>query len=524
LEQQRGSRLSGPAAAALALGIWAGGAVKAAAQAPSALQGGAQAVQTAAAALTQTGESEQARGQTLVAEESFRRAYALDTANLPAITHLAALLEQEKQTTAAVGFWRVARGLRPDDAGIRFSLATALLAAGADAEAATLFRSLLKQKIEDRGAVLVNLGTALARSGSYEEAAAAFEQALVFPEVAETARLSLVKALCTLLRYAQAQPYARQYLGANPQSYDALYFMGLIDSGLGDGPAAVRELQAAVAADPKQFDGQLQLGEALRHTGDAAGAIAALQAATLLKPESKDAHFQLARACSATGQTAKAEQQYAILKQLEQASAVQTQVTVLDNQAGAALARHDTAGAAAAYGQIEKLEAGNAAGTAKVLYDLAMLNLQDSEPAKARARLEQAHTLSTAMPQVNAELGYLDMLAGNLTGAEGELEAALKADPQSSQALGNLGVLDAKIGRPAEAIRNLQLAVEADPAYARGYVNLGLVLAGIGRYAAAESALQKAEALAPGDAVAARALRMVREKIAASYRAPGAGR
>jgi tetratricopeptide (TPR) repeat protein len=289
--------------------------------------------------------------------------------------------------------------------------------------------------------------------------------------------------------------------------------MGLIDSGLGDGPAAVHELQAAVAADPKKFDGELLLGEALRHAGNASEATTALQAATLLKPDSKDAHFQLARAYSTTGQTARAQKQYAILKQLEQANAVQTEVTVLDNQAVAALKRHDTAGAAAAYGQIEKLEAGNAAGNAKVLYDLAMLDLQVGEPVKGRAQLEQAHALSPTMPEVNAELGYLDMLAGNFTNAEDALEAALKTDPQSPQALGNLGVLDAKQGKAAEAIHNLQLAVEADPTYARGYLNLGLVLAGATRYAEAESALQKAAVLAPEDPMATRALGLVREKM-----------
>jgi protein O-GlcNAc transferase len=512
LDQRRGSRLKGTATAALAVGIWASGIVTGAAQAQTVLQSTEQTGPTSAA-LIQKGESEQALGQTLTAEESFRRAYALDAENLPAITHLAALLEEEKQTTAAIGFWRIAQRLRPEDAGIRFSLATALLAHGDNSEAGALFRGLLLQSVEDRGAVLVNLGTALARSGSYDEAAKVFEQALAFQNVADTARLSLVKALCTLLRYVQAQPYARQYLAAHPQDYDALYFMGLIDSGLGDGPAAVHELQAAVAADPKKFDGELLLGEALRHAGNASEATTALQAATLLKPDSKDAHFQLARAYSTTGQTARAQKQYAILKQLEQANAVQTEVTVLDNQAVAALKRHDTAGAAAAYGQIEKLEAGNAAGNAKVLYDLAMLDLQVGEPVKGRAQLEQAHALSPTMPEVNAELGYLDMLAGNFTNAEDALEAALKTDPQSPQALGNLGVLDAKQGKAAEAIHNLQLAVEADPTYARGYLNLGLVLAGATRYAEAESALQKAAVLAPEDPTATRALGLVREKM-----------
>ena len=110
------------------------------------------------------------------------------------------------------------------------------------------------------GAVLVDLGTALARLGRYDEAAKVFEQALSFPDVADTARLSLVKALCTLLHYQQARPYAQQYLASRPQDYDALYFMGLIDSGLGNSQAAERELRGAVTADPKQFDAPVAAG------------------------------------------------------------------------------------------------------------------------------------------------------------------------------------------------------------------------------------------------------------------------
>jgi tetratricopeptide (TPR) repeat protein len=472
-------------------------------------QGAVDSDATSSPAWAGLGESEQALGQPLAAEESFRRAYALDPANLSAITHLAALLEQERQTTAAIGFWRIAQRLQPTDAGICFSLAAALLADGANQEAARLFRELLARKIGDRGTALVDLGTALARLGQYDEAAKVFEQSLAFPDVSDTARLSLVKALCTLLHYQEALPYAQQYLASHPQDYEALYFMGLIDSGLGNSQAAERELRGAVAADPKQFDAQLQLGEALRHNGKASAAIASLHAATQLQPASKDAHFQLARAYSATGQTALAQQQYAVLKQQEQANAVQTQVTVLDNQAAAALQRHDTDGAAALYAQIEKLDPGNA----KVLYDLAMLDLGNGKPAQGRALLKQAQALAPTMPEVNAELGYLDIVAGNGTQAEAELEAALKADPQSSQPLGNLGVLYAKQGKSAAAIRSLQLAVEVDPAYAQGYLNLGLVLAGEGRYVEAASALQQASSLAPGDAAAAKALSMVRQRM-----------
>jgi tetratricopeptide (TPR) repeat protein len=453
------------------------------------------------------GESEEARHQDAAAEESFQRSYALDPDNLPAVTHLAALLEQQKQTSAAVTLWRIAEKLRPEDPGIRFSLADALLANGANQEAESLLHALLAQNLFDRGAILTDLGTALARLGRYDEAANEFSQALAYPEAADTARLSLIKALCTLLRYPQAKPYAEQYLRAHPRDYEALYFMGLIDAGVGDDAAAQQELQSAVAADPRQFDGQLQLGEALRHNGDPGGAIEPLRAAVALKPDSRDAHFQLARAYGAAGHLVEAKQQYALLQQQEQAGAAQMQLTVLDNQAAAAIAHNDAASAEAIYRRLLKLDPRNP----KTLYDLAMLHLQEGKATQTRSLLEQAHALDPNFSAANEELGYLDMVAGDLPKAEAELQLALRANPQSAEALGNLGVLDAKESKPQAAIRNLQLAVESNPAYARGYLNLGLVLAGVGRNAEAVAALRQSVALDPQDPGARQALALVQK-------------
>jgi tetratricopeptide (TPR) repeat protein len=457
------------------------------------------------------GESEQALHQNAAAEESFQRSYALDPDSLPAVTHLAALLEQQKLTSASVTLWRIAAKLRPDDPRIRFSLADALLANGANQEAEPLLQALLAQNLFDRGAVLTDLGTALARLGRYDEAAKEFSQALAYPEAADTARLSLIKALCTLLRYPQAKPYAEQYLHAHPRDYEALYFMGLIDAGVGEDAAAQQELQSAVAADPRQFDGQLQLGEALRHNGHPGAAIEPLQAAVALKPDSKDAHFQLARAFGAAGRPIEAKQQYSLLQQQEQAGAAQMQMTVLDNQAAAAIAHNDSASARAIYQQLLKLDPRDP----KTLYDLAMLHLQEGEATQARACLEQAHALDPTFSAANAELGYLDMVAGDLPKAEAELQAALRANPQSAEALGNLGVLDAKESKPQAAIRNLQLAVESNPGYARGYLNLGLVLAGVGRNAEALAALRQSVALDPQDRGARQALALVQKSTPA---------
>jgi tetratricopeptide (TPR) repeat protein len=467
------------------------------------------------------GEAQQKLGQLEAAEDSYRKAHGLDPAMVTAVTGLADVLGQEKQLAASTSYWKQALLLQPGNVGIKFSLAAALLDSGENHGAASLFGELAERssaaKDPNRGAVLLDLGTALARLGQYDEAARMYIQALSYRPVGDAARLSLIKALLTLLRYNDAQPYAREYLAAHPHDYDALYFSGIIDKELGNTDAAEQEFAAAVAADPKQFDGQLSLGAILRQHGKASEAIPHLEQAVKLKPDSKAAHFQLGRAYGAVGQGALAQQQDSILKQEEQQGAVQTQVIVLGNKAAAALEQHDIQLAVATYKQIVQIDPRNA----RVLYDLAMIYLGQGQSGEGRELLRQAYQADPKMPEVNAQLGYLDMVDGYSSAAEAELKSALEANPQSVEALGNLGVLYAREGQAEQAKHLLRLAVEVDPKYEQGHLNLGLVLASVGQLAEASRELEQAVALAPGNTRVTAALAAVRQRLVPAERAPG---
>jgi tetratricopeptide (TPR) repeat protein len=73
-------------------------------------------------------------------------------------------------------------------------------------------------------------------------------------------------------------------------------------------------------------------------------------------------------------------------------------------------------------------------------------------------------------------------------------------------------------GRTREAEQLFRQAVEDNPRYAQAFLNLGLALAGQERFAEAEQYLTGALALAPGDARAQAALRMVQERRGAAGR------
>jgi protein O-GlcNAc transferase len=463
------------------------------------------------------GEAQQQAGELDLAENSYRQAQSLDFASLSAVTHLATVLQQEHQAGAAIHFWQRALELAPADPDVKFSLATALLNSGDNLRAAGLYRELLAATTvtqANRGDILIDLGTALARLTEYDKASRTYQQALAFPAVADTARLALIKALVTLLRYSDAQSYARQYLAAHPAGYEALYFAAVVDRGLGHTTEAQREFTSAIQADAHQFEAQLALGTLLRQQGQVSAAIPYLQQAVRLQPDATSAHFQLARAYAATGQQALARQQDMLLQQEEEQATLQTQITVLGNQAAEAIDHHDPTQAASIYRHIVQLDPRNT----KALYDLAMLLLSQGTTREARDILTQAQRLDPTMPEVNAELGYLDLLAGHQKTAQAELERALDADPQSTEALGNLGVLYAQLGESNKAIHLLRLAVDHDPSYEQGHLNLGLILAVSGRYNQAAQELEQAVRLSPANANAISALAEVRQKVNALSR------
>ena len=88
---------------------------------------------------------------------SYRAAYALDPKSPEVIRHLAAVLGKEKQSAAAITYWREAVSLAPYDTELRLSLATALMDDGQNDAAAALLHEMVQQNPKS-GLALLNLG------------------------------------------------------------------------------------------------------------------------------------------------------------------------------------------------------------------------------------------------------------------------------------------------------------------------------------------------------------------------------
>lgn len=452
------------------------------------------------------------------AEATYRTQLAQDTTDVKAAAQLAQVLEAEGQNKAAIHFWQRAIALKPADRYLQNSLADAYLGSGQNEKAAALYQQLLKTMDSapdarmDRGAMLLNLGAALARSGNFEQARQTYLTATSIPAVADSATLSLIKVLVTLSRFQQAEPYAEHYGKAHPHAWEGCYFQGLIASRLGHENEAEVLLRRAVALDPKQYDAQLSLGAVLREEGKDGEAIASLKQAVALRPEATDGHFQLGRAYRAAHESDLAAVQDQAVEEETRQSTDSTRVLVLKNQALQALARKDIEGAMSFYRQAIALVPNDAGA----YYELALLDDKLGRAAEERSLLQEAAAKDSHYAAAAAQLGFLDMRAGQRQAAETHLLNALSSNPQCVEALGNLGVLYAQEGRSADALHLLELATEADDTYQMGYVNLGLVEAATGNYSGAAASLHRAIALKPNDAVAQNALRAVEQGTLAS--------
>jgi tetratricopeptide (TPR) repeat protein len=455
------------------------------------------------------GIAHEALGENGQAELSYRAAYKLDSKSPEIVRHLAAVLAKEKQSGAAITYWREAVALAPSDFDLRLSLATALMDDNQNEAAATLLNEMVEQN-PNSGLALLNLGAVLYREEKYSESADAYRRASQIDAVSEAAKLSLAKVLITLVRFAEAKPLLEPYLRDHPESMEAHYLLGITYRGLGMLPQATSELERAVRSNENDYDSQYKLGSVLREEGKYDEAISHLKRAVTLKPDSQEAHFQLDRAYHQTNQPELAEQENLVFQRLQKTVVDQRRATVFENEGAQDVKDGDLQKAVSAYKAALQLVPQDA----KVLYDLALVFERLKDRDSERALLLQAVALNPSIADVHNQLGFLDLTNGDSAAAEQQFQAALRINPGMTDALGNLGVLYGQQGRLAPAEHLLRLAVESDSGYEKGYMNLGLILAAEGRFNEAHAQMQKALALSATDAVALHAMSVIEGQLA----------
>jgi predicted CXXCH cytochrome family protein len=118
---------------------------------------------------------------------------------------------------------------------------------------------------------------------------------------------------------------------------------------------------------------------------------------------------------------------------------------------------------------------------------------------KAFRLLQRAEKAGASDVQLHTQLGFIEQMSGDATGARKEYEAALMEDPYEATALGNLAVLDAASGRTADAVSLLQRVVDADPSQTAAGLNLAFIECRIGDKKKASELLTELSRFNPDD-------------------------
>jgi tetratricopeptide (TPR) repeat protein len=251
------------------------------------------------------------------------------------------------------------------------------------------------------------------------------------PGAALTLPLALQQAVAALQRgdAAEAERTCRRILAAKPDSFEALYILGLA-AGQGGRPADAADwLGRAVAVQPGHADAHYNRGVALGELGRHADALGAYERALALDPAKADAHYNRGVSLDALARPAEALVAY------DRAAALQPDHAAAHHNRGIALARLGRmADALAAYDRATALR-----------------------PNYANAHNHRAIALHE-----------LDRPAEALASAE----RALALAPDHADAWYNRGNAQRELHHHAEAAESYERAIALEPGHASAHWNL----------------------------------------------------
>lgn len=206
----------------------------------------------------------------------------------------AALMTAQRNANyrSEIALWADTVAKRPENVRARYTLGTALAAAGRDREAITQFQAALR--LDARSAAAHNgLANLLARHGEWSDAIEHYEAALSLNPSAQ-AHNNLANVLLQAGHTAVAREHYAAALRLRPDFADAHNNLGNLLARAGELPAAAEHYEAALRLRPDLADAHANLANVLAQTGRVAEAITHYETALQLRPDFADAHFNLA--------------------------------------------------------------------------------------------------------------------------------------------------------------------------------------------------------------------------------------
>lgn len=389
----------------------------------------------------------------------------------------------------ALGFYQAALAAKPDHCGALFNLAHLVARAGENAQAAALYREVLRLKPEDPD-TLCNLGN-LEAATDPAGAESFYRRALQIRPDLLAARINLATLCLRAHRAAEAESEFAAVLALDPARIEARagHAVALMD--LGQFDAARAGFEALLRDLPDHADANANLATLLNQAGERGAAIEHYRRALAAEPGRVLCHYNLGVLLQEGEKKAEAMRHLrrAIALDPAQIEARQALSQILHGRGRNRLALQLLEEAAAL--QPENVQ---------VLFDFGNLWHSTQDYERAEQCFRRALAIEPALPEVLSNLGSTLLARGDRPGAIAMQESAIALDPKLAIAYNNLGNALGEFERLEEARAAYQKGVEIDPELVPCQINLGNTLRLQGRYEEAEQVLRRAIDLQPGDA------------------------
>jgi len=333
------------------------------------------------------------------------------------------LYEKDETDIEAIGAYRAARAIRPDNATLLNNLGIALHRTKDTAGAIVAYREAIR--INSKFALpYINLGNALRKTKDYDGAIAAFKVAIRLDPTLAYHHFNLGTLLHEMKDFDGAIAALREAIRVDPKYAVSHYNLGVYLNEKNDLNGAIAAYREAVRLDLKfELGPRLysNLGVALQKAKNVDGAIAAQREAIRISPQYAVAHYNLGIAL-----TEKNDLDGSIAAYKEAVRINPKFMEAYHNLGTALRAKKDFPGSLAAYEKAVEL----APELAIIRINMASLySAQDKYPeavACARKAIACDPTLATA----HAALGFSLQLSGDIPGARAAFTEATRIDPK----------------------------------------------------------------------------------------------
>lgn len=321
---------------------------------------------------------------------------------------------------------------------------------------------------------------------------------------------------------AGARRQLKLVLRKQPQHFDALHLMSLLEAQRGHYKDAEKMLRQALLLNPNSAEAQSNRGNMLRELGQLDDAVKCYDAALALNPKYHNAHNNRAIALTKLGRFDEALQSYGSAIMLEPRfaaayynrgmalahlrrfdEAVADYDKALSLEPGMVTAHIDRANALvelgklddalAAYGRILAVDPRSVAAH----YNLGLAMLRSDRFDEAISHFGKALEIDPTFSATHDAQGNALLGLGRIEEALASYDKALAATPNSAPAHNNRGMALQKLHRPADALASFDAALRVNPEFAAAHGNRAQALLALGKSHEAQQSFNHAIRLDP---------------------------